>query len=83
MKSSKNKTFEEEKLEAIQLLVATTKPELIKKVKGVLLEEEIDWWDELTDEQKAELEESIAQANRGEFIAHEEVMNKYKKWFSK
>lgn len=38
------------------------------------------WWDELTSEQKAEIEEFIAEADRGELIPHEEVMKKYKKW---
>ncbi len=41
-----------------------------------------DWWDELTKEQKAEIEASIAEANRGEFIPHEDVLKKYKKWLS-
>lgn len=43
--------------------------------KGV---SEVDFWDELSDEQKAEIEESIAQADRGELIPHEEVMARIK-----
>lgn len=43
--------------------------------KGV---SEVDFWDELSDEQKAEIEESIAQADRGEVIPHEEVMARIK-----
>ena len=45
------------------------------KNKGV---SEVDFWDELSDEQKAEIEESIAQADRGEVIPHEEVMARIK-----
>lgn len=43
--------------------------------KGV---SEVDFWDELSDEQKAEIEEAIAQADRGELIPHEEVMAEIK-----
>ena len=39
-----------------------------------------DWWDEISDEEKAEIKEGIAQADSGETISHEEVMAKYKKW---
>lgn len=43
---------------------------------------EIDFWDELCDEQKAEIEESIAQADRGEVISHEEVMARIKERYN-
>ena len=45
------------------------------KNKGV---SETDFWDELSDEQKAEIEEAIAEADRGELISHEEVMAEIK-----
>jgi len=48
----------------------------IETIKG----EEIDWWDTISDEEKAEIEEGIAQLDRGESIPHEQVMAKYKKW---
>ena len=45
-----------------------------------------DWWDAISTEEKAAIEEGIAQLERGEGIPHEEVMkesrkliNKYKK----
>jgi hypothetical protein len=37
-----------------------------------------DMWDELSAGQKAEIEEAIAELDRGEGIPHEEVMSKYK-----
>jgi hypothetical protein len=33
------------------------------------------WWEELTDEQKARIDESIAAANRGEFISNDDVLD--------
>ena len=39
-----------------------------------------DWWDAISDEERAEIEQGLAEADRGEVIPHEEVMEKYKKW---
>ena len=39
-----------------------------------------DWWDTISDEERAEIEQGLAEADRGEVIPHEEVMSKYKKW---
>jgi predicted transcriptional regulator len=37
-----------------------------------------DFWDKFSDEQKTEIEESIAELNRGEGISHEQVMKEMK-----
>ena len=39
-----------------------------------------DWWDTISDEERAEIEEGVSEADRGEVIPHEEVMEKYSKW---
>jgi predicted transcriptional regulator len=41
---------------------------------------ETDWWDTISDEERAEIEQGLTEADRGEVIPHEEVMEKYKKW---
>ena len=38
------------------------------------------WWDTISDEERAEIEEGVSEADRGEVIPHEEVMEKYSKW---
>ena len=38
----------------------------------------VDFWDELSDEQKAEIEESIAELDKGVGIPHEQVMKEIK-----
>jgi predicted transcriptional regulator len=42
-----------------------------------------DWWEEISEEEKAEIEEGLAQGDKGEVMSHEEVMAKYQKWRSK
>lgn len=39
-----------------------------------------DWWDLISVEEKAEIEEGIVQADRDETKTTEEVLSKYKKW---
>jgi len=59
--------------------------ERVVKMMYAMLEtaDESDLWDEMPDEIKAELEESIDQADRGELMTHEQVMNKFPQWFTK
>ena len=42
----------------------------------------IDWWDNISDEEKDEIIEGITQADNGDLLSHEEVMAKYDKWRS-
>jgi hypothetical protein len=39
-----------------------------------------DWWNLISDEERAEIEEGIQQADRGELKSTDEVLSKYKKW---
>lgn len=39
-----------------------------------------DWWEAISENERAEIEQGLAEAERGEVIPHEEVMSKYKKW---
>jgi predicted transcriptional regulator len=73
MKSIMN--LQAKKLELVQMILNTEKPAVLAKVEAVFKKEKgADWWDELGEDLKAELEESLAEADRGELIPHEEVM---------
>lgn len=61
------------KLSIIEWLLRLQDEIILEKI-GVLVENNIDGWDELTDEQKADLNESIAQINSGKGVPHEKVM---------
>ena len=69
-----------EKLELIQWLAGVRDIEIIKEFINLKKTKEVDWWDTISEEERAEIEEGITQANKGEVIPHEEVMEKYKKW---
>ena len=39
-----------------------------------------DWWDTISEYERAEIVQGLAEADRGELIPHDEVMAKYKTW---
>jgi predicted transcriptional regulator len=69
-----------EKIELAQLLLQTNNENLIKKVKALFKSEQKDWWNEASEEEKKAIEKGISQLDKGEGVAHEQVMKKYKKW---
>jgi predicted transcriptional regulator len=67
------------KLELVQVILNTEKPSILEKVESLLKKEKItDWWDEISDEEKASIQEGIDQLDRGEGIPHEKVMEEIK-----
>jgi predicted transcriptional regulator len=72
-----------EKLSLIKWITDVYEPSVIKQFIALKKEQEKDWWDEIDNEEKAEIEEGLAQADRGELLSHEEVMAKYQNWRSK
>ncbi len=69
-----------EKLELIQWLAGVRDLKTIKEFIELKKSREVDWWDIISAEERAEISEGIAQADKGDVISHEEVMGKYKKW---
>jgi predicted transcriptional regulator len=64
-----------EKLELMQAILNIEDIGLIKKVKKLISKraESHDWFDDLTDEQQQSVMRGLEQADRGEFISHEEA----------
>ena len=72
-----------EKLNLIKWLTDVEEPSVIEQFIALKNEQQHDWWDEISEEEKAEIEEGLAEADRGEVFSHEEVMARYQKWRSK
>jgi predicted transcriptional regulator len=66
-----------EKSELMKKLAETTDISIIEAIKKVFKSEKKDFWDELTQEQKDEIEEGERQIERGEFVDFEEFIQKY------
>jgi len=73
----------EKKLEIVQLVLNTNKTTLLNKIEEILKKNATnDWWDEISDEEKKAIEQGLAEADRGEFIPHEEVMKQVKEKYN-
>ena len=67
-----------EKLELMQAILNIEDIGLIKKVKKLIAKraESHDWFDDLTEDQQQSIARGLEQADRGEFISHEEAIAK-------
>lgn len=60
----------------MHLLLQTQKESLLEKVKKVLQDEQMDWWDEMSDEERDEVRIGI---DEGNLAAHRTVMKHFDK----
>ena len=67
-----------EKLELIKMLAETDDQSIIASIKKIFSSNKKDFWEELSQEQRDEIEESDRQIDRGEFVLFEDVMKKYR-----
>ena len=69
--------IEIEKLELIKLLKATNDVSIIDSIKKIFNASKKDFWEELTEAQKLDIEEGERQIERGEFVDFDEFIQKY------
>ncbi|MDN3619781.1 MULTISPECIES: hypothetical protein [Polaribacter] len=72
--------IETTKLELMHLLLQTQKESILKKLKSVFEEEQVDWWSEMSKKEQEEIKTGLAQADKGEHKANETVMKRFDKW---
>ena len=66
-----------EKEALIKKLLETNDESIIVAVKKIFKSEKKDWWDELSQEQKEEIEIGIAQADAGEVLDFDTFIKPY------
>ena len=60
-----------------------TDSKVLNAVKTLLSDKSIskaDWWETIDKDERAEIEQGLAEAEKGEVTPHEEVLAKYNKW---
>lgn len=73
--------LDSEKVKIIDWIVSLTDESMIAKIK--LLKDhptETDWWDEISEAEKASIKRGMADAEAGRIVPHEEVRKKYEQW---
>ncbi|MEM9337912.1 MAG: hypothetical protein AAGA66_04235 [Bacteroidota bacterium] len=69
-----------EKIRLIEWLAGLNDTKVLSEFILLKKKKEVDWWDDVSAEEKREIGEGLKQADNDELIPHEEVMSKYKKW---
>lgn len=72
--------IEATKLELMHLLLQTQKESILKKLKSVFEEEQVDWWSEMSKNEQEEIKTGLAQADKEEYKANKTVMKRFDKW---
>ncbi len=68
----------------VKKYIDTADEKTVKMIHAMLeVEQESDWWDELSEEAKASIERGLKDVEAGRVTPHEVVMKKYRKWLSK
>ena len=68
-----------EKLELMKLLLNTENPSILESIKNILKKEKTtDFWDELSAEQKEEINNADLEISRGETISYENFMSSHR-----
>lgn len=62
------------KLKLMQLLLDTQKEQVLQRIKEIFDQEnELDFWDELSEEDQAAIDDGLDQLDRGEYVSHQSV----------
>lgn len=69
-----------EKLRLIEWLAKLNDTKTLNELITLKKKREVDWWDAISAEERAEIEDGLAQSDRDESVPHEQVVAKYKKW---
>jgi predicted transcriptional regulator len=81
MSSSKN--LDNKKLELIQWVAEASEEYLIDRMLEMKNEPNKNWWDEISEEEKAAIEAGLVDEEAGNFISHEEARKTWEKWLTK
>ena len=71
--------IEATKLELIQLVLQTQKKSVLEQVKSVFEAQSGDWWDDLTDQDKKEIELGLQDLENENVVDHEQVKEIFSK----
>lgn len=61
----------------------TKQKKTVLTVVKTFMNEQKDWWDEISAQQQELIDNALAEVNAGKLISHDEVMRKYSKWIKK
>jgi len=76
------KSIDQEITEYLPQLNTKQKKTVLTVVK-TFMEEQQDWWDEISAQQQQAIDKSLSEMKAGKLTPHNDVMKKYSKWLKK
>jgi predicted transcriptional regulator len=71
------------KYRIISEIINSNDKRLLNAVKSLLnIEEEVDFWEELSAEDRAAIDEGLAQLDKGQYVSHQSVREEIKNRFN-
>lgn len=65
----------------VKKYIDTADEKVVKMMHAMLeVEQESDWWDDLSDDARASIDRGLKEAQAGKVTPHAVVMKKYRKW---
>ncbi len=62
------------KYQLIEKIVQTNDESVLQEIKALLESASGDWWNTISEAERAAIDEGLAQADRGETLSHEDAM---------
>ncbi len=72
--------IQNKKIELIQWLSTLDDISIIEKILKLRDREKTDWWNQISDAEKASIEKGIKDADQGKLTSHSQARNFYEKW---
>ena len=69
-----------EKLSLVQSILDINNRELLMELKTLIKQNEVDWFDNLSNAQKEDVLEDINDADQGRTMSHQKIVEKFGKW---
>ena len=80
---SDSKNLENKKLELIQWVAEAGEEYLIDEMLRLKNSQAKDWWDEISEEEKAAIEAGLEDEKAGRLISHDKAVKSWEKWLEK
>ncbi len=71
------------KVELAKRLLETNDIGIINHIKAIFDSQSSNWYDELPEEIRNQVDQGILEADKGEGISHDQAMKKYSKWLKR
>ena len=72
--------IEAQKVRLIERITQVEDQTILEQINAILEQDEVDFYDDLSDEKKASAQRGLNQVKSGETVSHTEIKKMYEKW---